>query len=161
MMVRSNKPSKRHVRSRTRPKRWRTCNFGTLTGTPHAARRSSILGSPDSASSRIELFSSTPELMTNFAVHSGPIRRCTGTNRYFPTHTYHIFRFSRIGMAPSIVQESLDNETMITTNGARHPLKSSGSLYCFAILKLQLSLEPNSFPESNSPKSSRRQIWTT
>jgi hypothetical protein len=30
MMVRSKKPPKRHVRGRTRPKRWRTCNFGTL-----------------------------------------------------------------------------------------------------------------------------------
>src|ERR1700733_8937136 len=30
MMVWSKKPSKRHVRGRTRPKRWRTCNFGTL-----------------------------------------------------------------------------------------------------------------------------------
>src|SRR5271168_1293187 len=30
MMVRSKKPSKRHVHGRTRPKRWWTCNFGTL-----------------------------------------------------------------------------------------------------------------------------------
>ena len=26
------------------------------------------------------------------AEHSDPIRGCTGTNRYFATHTYHIFR---------------------------------------------------------------------
>ena len=34
MMVGSKKPSKRHVRGRTRPKRWRTRNFGTLDVSP-------------------------------------------------------------------------------------------------------------------------------
>jgi hypothetical protein len=34
-------------------------------------------------------------------------------------------------MAPSMVQGSVDNETTITTNGARHPLNSSGGLDCF------------------------------
>jgi hypothetical protein len=59
-----------------------------------------------------------------------PHKTCTGTDRYFPTHTYHILEFSRITMAPSIVRGSLD-KTTITTNGARHPLKGSGSLDCF------------------------------
>src|SRR5271170_5615998 len=36
MMVGSKKPSKRHVRGRTRPKRWRTCNFGTLKISDHS-----------------------------------------------------------------------------------------------------------------------------
>ena len=38
MMVGSKKPSKRHVRGRTRPKRWRTRNFGTLFSTDYLTR---------------------------------------------------------------------------------------------------------------------------